>query len=237
MSDLRKIKVLNNTELLFEGVSNLPKRDLIINYGRNITIMYEQVYTTVGPNQTYQEALEDESNHHYSCYSFKEFEEFLSNNNVAPYWSYITYSQKDLDKQKLIVSTSNNARGVYLYKTWSEVVNGKFPFTLSLQQYELAKLLLTTEEEAINNGEEQVECLLFLVGTPHFNNWYIQSTNLCFVTYNEDNKPLKNGLLKSNFDSNTGVQTYMLRLCIRRDERGNLYEKRNALVLNQFERN
>lgn len=238
MSDattLKNIKILSLVDgsLLYEGPSNKAKKDIIIEYGNKINILYQQQYTTVCGNQTYDEALNDEANHHYTCYTKDEFIEFLCNNNVAPYYQYISYSQKDLDKQKLVVDTPPNCRAIYLYNSWSEVSEGRFPFTLSPQQYELAKLILTTEEDYVNKGEPQVEALLFIVGTPDFNNFYIQSSNLCFINFDENNNPVKNGLMKSNINE-YGVQTYMLRLCIRTDSNGNPCERRNKLVLNHF---
>ncbi len=234
MSELKVIKIISpNNDVLFEGESNLPKRDVIVQYGNRVKILYQQTYTTVVGSQTYDEALNDEANHQYTCYTREEFDEFLTNNNVVPYYSYVTYSQKDLDRQRLVVKTAPNTRGIYLYKAWSEVANGQFSFTLSPQQYELAKLILTTEEEYVAKGEQQVEGLLFLVGTPEFNDFYIHASNLCFITYDENNNPVKNGLIKSNVDEN-GIQTYMLRLCIRRNTKGELCERRNKIVLSHF---
>lgn len=235
---------------LFEGISSLTKSELKAEYGENITVYHQQLYTTALSDQTYDEAILDINNIHKLCYTREEFIAYLSNAESEVSYDFITYSHKDLKRQhrevnkvvKPVNITINKIKpkkvvqkrpkfSLFLFTSLSELTNGLFPINgLSDIQISNAKKVLEVEdyykyEHVLEEGEslsikEQQQAILFIVGTPAANDSYIKMSNLRWITELETGESVK-GLIKNNIN-NAGIQVYMLRL--------NVWDKRQSDV-------
>ena len=161
----------NNTNL-FEGESSLTKNELKANYGDNIFVYYQQLYTTVTGNQTYDEAVADETNFKKLCYTKEEFVEAFTTSFSDVKYKYITYSHKDLKKQQRVkmtaeakmsvvksnkvlnskVSTIHPNFSLFLFTSLNDLgSNGTFPIKdLSDIQINTANNVLKDEDYFIN---------------------------------------------------------------------------------------
>lgn len=171
----KQIKVVSNaTEespsvVLFEGLSAETKVELKAKWGENITVYYQQLYTTIEPPsdgnvQTYKQAIESIENvENISClaYTEEEFLQYAKDNNYDPIlWAY---NQKDLDrklnkthkdKKKKVETKQSNCfvpnLAVYLFTSLSDLPEGNFPLVgLTKQQVNAAISSLEEEDFAL----------------------------------------------------------------------------------------
>lgn len=202
---ITKKDIEDNLITLFEGLSSKIKVQLEAEYGSDVTIYYQQLYTTVTGEESYDEALANSNNFQNKCYTRESFDQFLA--DIAPdqTFDYITYSHKDLNKQrnnnklkankisknkvdsnvKLIQEVQPNF-ALYLFTSISQLSNGEFSIKgLSDLQISTAKQVLETEDYYINeyvlqDGDspyikQQTEVILFIVGSPAANDHYMSS--------------------------------------------------------------
>jgi hypothetical protein len=213
----RNVRVLDsNNTILWEGQTNETKKQLKAKYNSNITVMYSVLYTTINAVQSYDEALVDPTQVSQWAYSFEEFEQWLNALDKDVNYTYIAYNSANLKRQKAQL-VKNNKTGLTLYFYTSlqgSLIEGKFPIKgVTNHQADVARASLQVEDEVraefVSSNpnatqddikDQQIESVLFLAGSPDLIRWYINSTNVKWITgVNKDRKGLIHNTAKGNY--------------------------------------
>ena len=240
----RNVKVLNNDGVvLFEGLTEETKLQLINKFGKDIKVLYSVLYTTVNDTQSYDEAVNDPLQVNQWFYSLEEFKQWvISLNKENLQYVYIAYNENNLSKQKAplkVKSISNNTNVSINFYTSFKDLKSNYIKDLTLEQINTIKEVLTVEDKYIKEYKlahpdasnesiksQQVESILVVRGPASFIDFYITKSNIRWINYrlDDDNNevPIK-GIIKNKQENGNNYITVLFIL--------NVNDTRNNSVL------
>ena len=240
----RNVKVLNNDGVvLFEGLTEETKLQLINKFGKDIKVLYSVLYTTVNDTQSYDEAVNDPLQVNQWFYSLEEFKQWvISLNKENLQYVYIAYNENNLSKQKAplkVKSISNNTNVSINFYTSFKDLKSNYIKDLTLEQINTIKEVLTVEDKYIKEYKlahpdasnesiksQQVESILVVRGPASFIDFYITKSSIRWINYrlDDDNNevPIK-GIIKNKQENGNNYITVLFIL--------NVNDTRNKDVL------
>jgi hypothetical protein len=249
MTISRTVRIKNTLgEVLFEGETQLTRKQLEEQFEDVATVEYKMLYTTVNATQSYDEALVDPTQVSMDCFSQQEFEEHLSTIESPIDYKYIVYNELGLKRLKKTAKVVLKKKyeplkaqlSIYFFTSLSQLENGRFPIKgMSPLQISTAKEVLAIEDEARNEfmaanpeatieeiKQQQVESVLVLVGSPFLVDAYIskQLSNLSWIRFRldeNDNEVPTRGLIKEPIGKDKMITMLLL----------NVNNKRNVDVM------
>lgn len=239
-----RIKDTSNN-ILFEGETELTKKELEAQFEDVATVEYKVLYTTVNATQSYEEALVDPTQVSISCFSQQEFEEYLSSVASGIDYTYIAYNEIGLRRQKKTTRVVIKKKyeplkaqlSIYFFTSLDQLEDGRFPIKgISPLQISTAKNVLAIEDAVRNEfiaanpeatieqiKEQQIESVLFLVGSPFLIDAYISRavSNLSWIRDRLPNEtsnemPIK-GLIKEPIGKNKLITMLLLDVTFKRN--------------------
>jgi hypothetical protein len=216
----RTVRIKNTLgEILFEGETGLTRKELEQQYEDVASVEYKVLYTTVNATQSYEEALVDPTQVSMACFSQQEFEDSLAYDFDCKYIAYNEIGLKRLKRTtKVVVKKKYEPLkaqlSIYFFTSLDQLEDGRFPIKgVSPLQVSTAKHVLAIEDEVRNEfiaanpeatneqiKEQQIESVLFLVGSPFLIDAYIKLSNLSWIRdrsadETDEKTPIK-GLIK-----------------------------------------
>ena len=239
----RTVRIKNaSDEVLFEGETELTRKELEAQFEDVASVEYKVLYTTVNATQTYTEALTDPTQISMNCFSQQEFEEYLVSVAAGIDYKYIAYNEIGLKRQKKTTRVVIKKKydplkaqlSIYFFTSLDQLEDGRFPIKgISPLQIQTAKEVLTIEDAARNEfiaanpeaspeqiKEEQVESVLFLVGSTFLIDAYIKMSNLSWIKFrlddNDNEVPIK-GLIKEPIGKDKHITMLLLNVKFKRN--------------------
>lgn len=243
----RTVRIKNTLgEILFEGETQLTRKQLEEQFEDVASVEYKVLYTTVNAIQSYEEALVDPTQISQLCFSKEEFESFLNpfeNGNPFVDYTFIAYNEIGLKRQKKTTRVVVKKKyeplkaqlSIYFFTSLEQLEDGRFPIKgVSPLQVNTAKHVLAIEDEVRNEfiaanpeatneqiKEQQIESVLFLVGSPFLIDAYIKLSNLSWIRdrsadETDEKTPIK-GLIKEPIGKDRMITMLLLDVTLKRN--------------------